>query len=425
MNIAMISLQYGKSITGGGGVHVEEIVSRLVELGHRVTVLSIHTSKTVTKSESGENPAIVRFLVEENIEHPYVGSKDEELRRIRKFCEIVAEWLIIHGKEFDVAHMHGHHMVVGLLPRLVRNNIKRVVTTVHAVESLYEMEKMATGHSEGDEEHIRGLRRKESEYRFADAIVAPSPAVKEQIFDLMEEFGIALDEVENRIKVITSGIDDGMLIPVEAIEEKLGTNPRSCGKLNVILLSRIDPSKGIQFAIEGLEKAAGKKNIDIALWIVGRVSVDSYLDELKEMAGRSTINIEFHIDVSEERKLELLDKAAVYILPTLQDTFGITVVEAGARGNIIVTTDTVGPRFVIDGPTAVEHDWGVVTDYGVAANKTDEPLMNLSENLSRGIEWVLDHWEESIGMTVAFRDKIKRDYMWDAIVRAYVDLYRK
>ncbi len=424
MNIAMISLQYGKSVTGGGGVHVEEIVSRLVELGHRVTLLSIHTEKTVTDNESGDNPKIVRFLVEKGIEHPYVGSKDEEFDRIRLFCEMAAEWLKIHGKEFDVAHMHGHHMVVGLLPRLVRKKVKRVVTTVHAVESLYEMEKMATGHSEGDEEHIRGLRRKESEYRFADAIVAPSPAVKDQIFDLMEEFGIAQDEVGDKIKVITSGIDDGMLISKEKILEKLHGHPKSGGILNVILLSRIDPSKGIQFAIEGLEKAAVEGNTRISLWIVGRVSVDSYLDLLKELAGRSTINIEFHIDVSEERKLELLDIAQVYILPTLQDTFGITIVEAGARGNIIVTTDTVGPRFVIDGPRASEHEWGVVTDYGVAASKTHEPLDNLSENLSRGIQWVLDHWDESIEMTVAFREKIKRDYMWDAVVNAYVELYR-
>ena len=425
MNIAMISLQYGKSITGGGGVHVEEIVSRLVELGHLVTVLSIHTKKTVGDNEGGENPKIVRFLVDEEIEHPYVGSKDEELNRIHGFCGMAAKWLNIHGKEFDVAHMHGHHMTVGLLPKLVKNKIKRVVTTVHAVESLYEIEKLATGHSEGDRKHIQRLRQLESEYRHADGIVAPSPAVKDQIFDLMDEFEIPRDEVEDRIRVITSGIDDGMLIPKAKIHEKLSLHPESGGILNVILLSRIDPSKGIQFAIEGLDKAAGRRNIKIALWIVGRVSVDTYLDVLKEMAGRSTINIEFHIDVSEERKLELLDMAQVYILPTLQDTFGITIVEAGARGDIIVTTDTVGPRFVIDGPNIAEHDWGVVTDYGVAATKTDEPLLNLSENLSRGIEWVLDHWDESIEMTVAFCDKIKRDYMWDAVVKAYVDLYRK
>jgi len=421
----MVSLQYGKSITGGGGVHVEEIVGRLVEQGHMVTVLSIHTEKTVAENETEGNPAIVRFLVEEGIEHPYVGTKDEELNRIRGFCEMAAEWLKAHGGEFDVAHMHGHHMVVGLLPRLVTKKIKRVIVTVHAVESLYEIEKLATGHSEGDREHIRRLRRLESEYRFADGIVAPSPAVKDQIIELMDEFEIPRDEVEGRIKVITSGIDDGMLMPVKAVREKLGTHPESSGRLNVILLSRIDPSKGIQFAIDGLEKAAGRLKTDISLWIVGRVSVDSYLDVLKEMAGRSTINIEFHIDVSEERKLEMLDRAQVYILPTLQDTFGITIVEAGARGNIIVTTDTVGPRFVIDGPCVADHDWGVVTDYGVAASKTDEPLTQLSENLYQGIEWVLEHWDESIGMTVAFRDKIKRDYMWDAVVQAYAELYRK
>jgi len=424
MKIAIVSLQYGKSVTGGGGVHVEEIADRLDGMGLDVTVLSIHTTKTVAHERRSGSIRVKRFMVEEGIEHPYVGSKDEELARIRKFCDAVGSWLKENGSVFDAVHMHGHHMVVGYLAGLIKGYVKRTVVTVHAVESLYEMEKLATGHSQSGAEHISRLRKLESDYRYADAIVAPSPAVKEQILGVMDEFGISRDDVTDRLHVITSGIDGSMLIPESAVRKKLESPPGANGGLKVIILSRIDPSKGLQFAIRGLRKVAEATGLRVKLFIVGRVSVDSYLRELRGEADGSGIEVVFHIDVSEERKLELLDEAQVYILPTLQDTFGITLVEAGARGNIIVTTDSDGPKYVMASPEKnVEHSWGHVTNYGVYAKKTPEVEENLPDNIAQALKWVLEHWKECTVAAVAFQKKIEREYMWDAVVRDYVNLY--
>lgn len=403
---------------------MEEIVKRLHDRGHDVTVVSIHTKKTVGEGEVQEGIRVVRLLVEEGIDHPYVGTKAEEFARIRKFCESAALWFERNGAEFDVVHMHGHHMVVGYLAKLIRGHVGRTISTVHAVESLYEMEKISTGHSKEGMEHIKRLRELESEYRYADAIVAPSPAVKQQIFDVMDEFDIPTDEFRGKVHVVTSGIDEKMLMPKKDVLKKLAQHPSISGKLNVIILSRIDPSKGIQFAIRALGKLVERSKTHVDLSIVGRVSVDSYLKELREEGKRSAVDVEFHIDVSEGRKLKLLDDAQVYMLPTLQDTFGITLVEAGARGNIIVTTDTDGPMYVMASSTKlVEHPWGYVTNYGIYAKKTADPENFLPLNLSLALEWVLNNWDVSVKTTLAFQEKIRRDYMWDAIVRAYIELY--
>ena len=47
MHIAQVSLQFGATSTGGGGVHVERVTEYLRRMGHQVTVLSIHTKRTL------------------------------------------------------------------------------------------------------------------------------------------------------------------------------------------------------------------------------------------------------------------------------------------------------------------------------------------------------------------------------------------
>ena len=109
MKIAIVSLQFEATSTGGGGVHAENIIRQFLNLGQEVTVISIHTNKTLKDDlvfqgdknnysvEVRENLKVMRFLVDEDIEQPYAGDKDTELDRIMRFAKIVIKWLKENG----------------------------------------------------------------------------------------------------------------------------------------------------------------------------------------------------------------------------------------------------------------------------------------------------------------------------------------
>ena len=49
MRIALVSLQFEETATGGGGVHVKNMYDQFLKMGHIVTVISIHKEKIVHK----------------------------------------------------------------------------------------------------------------------------------------------------------------------------------------------------------------------------------------------------------------------------------------------------------------------------------------------------------------------------------------
>jgi len=78
MKIALVSLQFEETATGGGGVHVKNMCDQFLKMGHLVTVISIHTEKTVRKVqlenwdipvsiEKRGNLRVVRFLIDKGI----------------------------------------------------------------------------------------------------------------------------------------------------------------------------------------------------------------------------------------------------------------------------------------------------------------------------------------------------------------------
>jgi glycosyltransferase involved in cell wall biosynthesis len=297
-----------------------------------------------------------------------------------------------------------------------------VVSTVHAVESVYEQEKLAIGYS--TQEHIDRLKKLEMESRYADVIVAPSPAVKQEILRVMADGGIDCSPITHKIHVVPSGIHEESLMPVAEVNAKLANIPET---LNIITLSRIDPSKGIEFGIKGVAEFVKRTGTRVGLAVVGRVSVEKYLHELQELARRfEDFNTRFYTNVPEDKKLALLDRAHVYLLPTLQDTFGITIIEGAARGNIVISTDAEGPLYVIRSPAPrKEHHWGYVTEYGVAAKRTSHAAKYLPYNLAHALKWVVDNWHSRREATIAFQQRIREEYTWDAIAKMYIELYHR
>ncbi len=248
MHIAQVSLQFGTTSTGGGGVHVEKVTEYLRRMGHQVTVLSIHTERTLAAApelhpdghwsqETRDGLTVVRFLIEEGLEGPYDGDKHAELTRIHRFCQAVAAWLRERVAAFDAVHLHGHHAVPGWLawalracpacpePRR-RDQPFRVVSTVHYLKPTNVSE---TGgglmHYQISEEDLAQMMEWEALARFADAPVVISPGMSQDYLDLLAGLDIDSAEVRPRLPLVSSGSAPESIWPRAEVEAELATVP--------------------------------------------------------------------------------------------------------------------------------------------------------------------------------------------------------
>ncbi len=86
------------------------------------------------------------------------------------------------------------------------------------------------------------------------------------------------------------------------------------------------------------------------LKIFGR-EFEGYGKELRELAGN---DVEFLGEVSQEKKLELIENAKAYISPSLQEDFGMLNLEVNAGGTPVIAYRSGGVlETIIDGKTGV------------------------------------------------------------------------
>lgn len=89
-------------------------------------------------------------------------------------------------------------------------------------------------------------------------------------------------------------------------------------------------------------------------------------DALRGLAKRLALrSVVFEGQVTTERKAELLETAWIYVLPTLHEGFGISIVEAMAAGVPVVTGSVPGVRdYAVGGLNCIEcnpRDWHSIT----------------------------------------------------------------
>ena len=457
MHIAQVSLQFGATSTGGGGVHVEKITEYLRRRGHQVTVLSIHTERTLAATpelhpdghwsqETHDGLTVVRFLIEEGLKSPYDGDKHTELTRIHRFCQTVAPWLQERAAAFDAVHLHGHHAVPGWLawalracpacpersrracpePRR-RDPPFRVVSTMHYLESTnVRATRSGLMHYRISGGDLAQMMEWEALARFADAPVVISPGMAQDYLDLLADLDIDSAEVRPRLRLVSSGIDPESIRPRAEVEAKLATVPDPA---EVLTFARLDPVKGIEYAIRGAAQAAELTRRRFRLTVAGVPEEPIYIPVLEREieATRHVLPMEFtifdHIFAPAERD-PFLDRFNLYLFSTLREPFGLTVVEAGARGLPVVTTDSPGPAYILDSPRREEYAWGTVTDCGVLTRRTDDPEQNLAPNVAQALAWTLENWKTAATQALAFHRRVQERFTWPKVTEAYLALYR-
>ena len=154
------------------------------------------------------------------------------------------------------------------------------------------------------------------------------------------------------------------LIKLGCKEDKIVYIPNSIPELfyktktkqgqGILFLGRISPIKSIETLIKAM------KNISFNLDIVGS-SEPSYLEKLKYVVEKLELkNINFLPAVYElNKKIALIDKHEIFVLPSKREGMPQSLIEAMARGKIVVSSKNQGAKEIIaDGKNGFLFDIG-------------------------------------------------------------------
>lgn len=146
------------------------------------------------------------------------------------------------------------------------------------------------------------------------------------------------------------------------------------GKIKLLVVGRIEEAKGIQYLIQAIEVLKGEFH-SICLSIVGILDRGGreILDSIKAKELENNIS---YMGVSPQKELQsVINNHDILISPSLNETFGLTIIEAMACGKPVVATKCGGPEETVNEKT------------GVVVEKAD------AEALAAGIRYVIEHYE--------------------------------
>jgi phosphatidylinositol alpha-mannosyltransferase len=137
---------------------------------------------------------------------------------------------------------------------------------------------------------------------------------------------------DKHITIIPNGIDLN--------KYKLSRIPKPRDQLTILYIGRLERRKGVKYLLEAYQRLEHDDS-HVQLIIAGdgpeRERLEMLRDDLKLR------NVEFLGYVSEERKLELLNRAALFCSPAVfGESFGIVLLEAMATGKVCVAGNNSG-----------------------------------------------------------------------------------
>lgn len=160
--------------------------------------------------------------------------------------------------------------------------------------------------------------------------------------DLKDSFG----RRESRIRLIFNGVDTEKFVNDYSAEEKKAIKKRYGLKEGPVIgiISRLSPEKGHKYLIEAF-KGIVERFPEVQLMIVGEGRLK---DELKKMTSDMKLEDSVYFLENTLNTKELLAIMDVFTRPSIEEGFGLAVVEAMLMGLPIVSTDVGGFKSILN-----------------------------------------------------------------------------
>lgn len=330
----------GTKDAGGMNVVVRAHAEALVAAGHEVTIFTRRSDSEVPEREIlRPGLSVVHLtagparLLAKGEHEAVMGEFERELDRSLA--------------EAPVDLLHAEHWFSGIaaLPVARRVGIPLLVS-FHSIAAPPESP-FADGERPESPGRLAGERRLAAE---ADLIVAVSEAERQTVIE-------RLSGDADRVRVVQLGVDTELFYPcaTQACAEERDW-VRSGGRPEVIVVGRLHPLKGIELAIEAV--AAIPLERRPALRIVGASPPDGdeYARTLHEAVARHGMLSTTSFDGALRRGeiAERIRRAALMLVPSHSETFGLVALEAAASGVPVIARDAGGLReSVRDGETGL------------------------------------------------------------------------
>ena len=191
------------------------------------------------------------------------------------------------------------------------------------------------------------------------------------------------DQEQRRAESALTWLPAGVVIPLGVDDEFFCDHPTGGSRWQgpLVVLARLDPKKGIDLAIRAFHHVAERFR-DRRLVIAGD-GEPSYVRELRALAagGAAAERIEFAGWIGGADRARLFATASAFVLPSAQENFGLSMVEAMAAGTPVVVARTVDLAATI---AAERGGWIVNRSVEGVAGALAECLSHPEECRARG-----------------------------------------
>ncbi len=425
LKIALVSVQYIGTVTGGGGIHVINLSKALVKRGLDVTVLCMGIGdlpQYEVISVNGNDIKILRFWTRDSkfLKNPFEGSKEEEINRLKEFKNKVLEFLMKH-RNFDVIHLHGHFMIPSLARELREAGYpSKIVTTFHAFESISETIK----HYSPSSLQSYIISRERDALLNSDVVIFLS---KHLIGDVRKIHGNIVDQVN--IRIIPNGVDPFVINHEKSSEEINHIRQELDTSFLLFNINRIDPSKKIEFIIKSLPLTYEEIRKKIGLLVAGKLENRNrpYRKKLSEISKAimnkvKDLKILIEENISDHRKILYYDAADAFVTASPIEPFGMTILESIVREIPVVVVDAPGPREIFNINRDFEEKF-IETEAGVMVRFGNE--REVINNLSSAIAYLLKNLPKFRKKVKAYKKEALLRYSWefvtDMLYKVYLD----
>lgn len=371
LNIVMLGHKRIPSREGGVEIVVEELSTRMVNAGHKVTCLN-RAGKHVSGKEFG-----AASLSE------YKGVRIRKVLTLDKkglaamSASLTGAVVAAFGR-YDVVHFHAEGPCAMLwLPKLFG---KRCVATIHGLD--HQRAKW------GRFARAYIMLGEKCAAKFADEIIVLSKGVQQYF---CETYG-------RETVFIPNGVSKPEIREAKEITDCFGLEKDRY----ILFLGRLVPEKGIHYLIEAYRNTKTDKKLVIA----GGVSDSGeYGEELKKLANNHS-DIVFTGFVQGKLLEELYSNAYLYVLPSDLEGMPLSLLEAMSYGNCCVTSD-------------IEECAAVITDHGATFPKGNvaaltETLQTLCDDMK-----IVTKYKEQAANYITGR------YSWDDVTERTLELYQR
>jgi glycosyltransferase involved in cell wall biosynthesis len=282
---------------GGAELQLAMILRRT---RHESDVVTLYNPGPVADMITAQGTTVRNIGMQRNTELP-------ALMRLRK---------LIKDGQYDVVHAHLYRAQVYARPAARLAGTPVVLTTEHSIgETHIERRKMTRG--------VRALYL--SSEMFSDATIAVSDIVK----DRLVRWGVR----PGKVTIIPNGVDtDGLGFDAEARERvraQFGLSPQT---YVIGALGRLDPNKRVDLTMEAAAPMLGEK---CKILVIGRGE-----DQQRLEAAAKRLGVTEHVIFGgyQSDTTAMLAAFDLYVAASLQETFGLSVLEALASGLPVLYT---------------------------------------------------------------------------------------